>query len=98
MEMLGVTIPGTHLVKPGVISSGLAAQRLLDRGIDQDADNHRILRSSSDERSMSVGPQFRINVAQIERDHIGPGPNSRSSRLCTWSGIAAYQISTSRPI
>src|SRR6202040_2921139 len=71
MKMLGVTIPGTHLVKPGVISSGLAAQRLLDRGIDQDADDHRILRSRSDERSMSVGPQFRINIAQIERDHIG---------------------------
>src|SRR4051794_9112747 len=34
MKMLGVTIPGTHLVKPDVISSGLAAQRLLDRGID----------------------------------------------------------------
>src|SRR6516162_2963454 len=34
MKMLGVTIPGTHLVKPSVISSGLAAQRLLDRGID----------------------------------------------------------------
>ena len=27
MKMLGVTIPGTHLVKPSVISSGLAAQR-----------------------------------------------------------------------
>src|SRR5258708_9874008 len=34
MKMLGVTIPGTHLVKPGVIGSGLAAQRLLDRGIN----------------------------------------------------------------
>src|SRR5262245_62553201 len=34
MKMLGVAIPGTHLVKPGAISSGLAAQRLLDRGID----------------------------------------------------------------
>ena len=34
MKMLGVTIPGTHLVKPGAIASGLAAQRLLDRGID----------------------------------------------------------------
>src|SRR5215472_10869464 len=29
MKMLGVTIPGTHLEKPGAISSGLAAQRLL---------------------------------------------------------------------
>jgi hypothetical protein len=28
-----VTIPGTHLGQPGAISSGLAAQRLLDRGI-----------------------------------------------------------------
>src|SRR5215471_687734 len=71
MKMLGVTIPGTHLVKPGVISSGLAAQRLLDRGIDQDADDHRILRSRSDERSMSLGPQFRINIAEIGRDQIG---------------------------
>src|SRR5215475_4552513 len=34
MKMLGVTIPGTHLVKPGAISSGLTTQRLLDRGID----------------------------------------------------------------
>src|SRR6516164_1844259 len=34
MKMLGMTIPGTHLEKPGAISSGLAAQRLLDCGID----------------------------------------------------------------
>ena len=34
MKMLGVTKPGMHLVKPSAISSGLAAQRLLDRGID----------------------------------------------------------------
>src|SRR6516164_1939953 len=34
MKMLGVTIPGTHLEKPDPISSGLAAQRLLDCGID----------------------------------------------------------------
>ena len=34
MKVLGVTIPGTHLGKPDAISSGLAAQRLLDRGID----------------------------------------------------------------
>src|SRR4029077_6803219 len=71
MKMLGVTKPGPHLEKPGGISSGLADQRLLDGGITQDAADHRILRSRSDERSMSVGPQFRINVAQIGRDHIG---------------------------
>src|SRR5215470_2356708 len=56
MKMLGVAIPGTHLVKPAAISSGLAAQRLLDRGVDQDSDDHRVLRSRPDERSMSLGP------------------------------------------
>ena len=54
-----------------MISSNLAAQRLLDRGIDQDADDNRILCSRSDERRVHVGPHFRINVAQIGRDDIG---------------------------
>ena len=70
MKMCGVAVPGTHLVKPGALSSGLAAQRLLDRGIDQDADDHRILCSRSDERGVSVGPHFRIDVAQVRRDHV----------------------------
>jgi len=34
MKVLGVTIPGAYLGKPGAVSSGLAAQCLLDRGID----------------------------------------------------------------
>jgi hypothetical protein len=34
MKVLGVAIPGTHLEKPNAISSGLAAQRPLDRGVD----------------------------------------------------------------
>src|SRR5262245_514219 len=70
MKMLGVAIPWTHLVKPGAISSSRAAQRLLDRGIDQDADDHRILRSRSDERGMSGGPDLRINIAQIVCGHV----------------------------
>ena len=37
MEMLGVAIPGPHLGKPVAISSGLATQCLLNRGIDEDA-------------------------------------------------------------
>ena len=73
VKMLGVAIPGTHLVKPAVIRSGLAAQRLLDRGIDEDADDHRIPGSRSDERSMSSRPLFRINIAQIGRDQIVAG-------------------------
>ena len=62
MKMFGMTVPGTHLVKLAAISSGLAAQRLLDRGIHQNTDDHLILCSRSDERSMSVGPHLRINI------------------------------------
>src|ERR1700730_16497345 len=72
MKMLGVDIPGGRAVKPGVITSGRAAQRLLDRGIDQDAYDHRILPSRSDERSMSLGPQFRIRRSQSGPVHLGP--------------------------
>jgi hypothetical protein len=46
---------------------------------------------------MPAGPHFRIDVEQIERDHIGGQLNSRSSRFCTWLGIGVNQISTSRP-
>src|SRR5690242_4476837 len=70
MKMLGVTVPGANLVEPNAISSGLAAQRFLDRRIDQDTDDHRILCSRSYQRSVSPGPYIRINIAQITRDHI----------------------------
>src|SRR5262249_34803358 len=71
MKVLGVTIPGTHLEKPGAISSGVAAQRLLDRGIDQDAGDHWILRSGVNEFDVRMGPHFQIDVELIGRDHIG---------------------------
>src|SRR5262249_62359555 len=87
MKVLGVTIPRTHLEKPGAISSGLAAQRLLDRGIDQDAGDRWILRSGADEIGMPMGPHFRIDVEQIGCDTSVAEPNSRSSRLCT--GLAS---------
>src|SRR5262245_21649562 len=63
MKVLGVTVPGTHLEEPGAISAGLAAQCLLDRGIDQDANDRRILRSGADELGVRRGPHFRIDVA-----------------------------------
>src|SRR4051794_30475987 len=37
VEMIIVPPPGAHLVQEGAIISGLAAQRLLDRRIDEDA-------------------------------------------------------------
>ena len=71
MKMLGVTIPRTHLEKPGAIASCLATERLLDCGIDQNTDDGRILGSGSDELGMRMGPYLRIDVAQIGRDQIG---------------------------
>src|SRR5271170_8225244 len=54
MKMLGVAVPGPHLGKPAAISSGLAAQRLLDRGVDEDARDRRILRSGADDLNMRM--------------------------------------------
>src|SRR5262245_36491926 len=62
MKVLGVTIPGTHLEKPSAISAGLAAECLLDRGIDQDADDRRILRSDVDQFGVRRGPHVPIDV------------------------------------
>ena len=90
MKVLGVAIPGPHLGKPLAISSGLAAQRLLDRGIDEDAGDRRILRGNADKLGMRMGPHSGATTSMAE-------PNSRSSRLCTWSGIGVNQISASRP-
>ena len=70
MKVLGVAIPGPHLGKPCAISSGLAAQRLLDRGIDEDAGDRQILCSNADELGMRMGPHFRINVEQVGCDHF----------------------------
>ena len=82
MKVLGVAIPGTDLEKPsaisgaitgaisGAISASLAAQRLLYRGIDQDADDRRILCSGADELGMPMGPNLRIDVELIGRDHF----------------------------
>ena len=71
MKVLGVAIPGTHLEQPGAITSGLAAQRLFYRGIDQDADNRRILRCGPEDLGIFLVPHFRIDVELISRDQIG---------------------------
>ena len=46
---------------------------------------------------MLISPHFQIDIEHIGRDYVVTRPNSRSTRLCTWSGIGVNQISTSRP-
>src|SRR5579871_103318 len=43
MEMVVVAEPGSDLGKPAAVALGLAAQRLLDRGVDKDALHARLL-------------------------------------------------------
>ena len=43
VEMIVVPPIGPHLVQPGAVAAGLAAQRLLDRGVDEDALDLRVL-------------------------------------------------------
>ena len=43
VEMVVVSVIGPHLVEPASIIAGLAAQRLLDGGVDEDALDDRVL-------------------------------------------------------
>ena len=43
VEVLGVSPPRPHLLEPGAVRSGLAAHFLLDRRVDEDADDLGVL-------------------------------------------------------
>ena len=63
VKVLGVAIPRPHLGKPVAIRSGVAAQRLLDRSIDEDAGDRRSGRSGAKWASVCArGPHVRIDV------------------------------------
>src|SRR6516165_2933392 len=71
VEVFGMAVPRPNFLQPIAIRAGLAAQRLLDRGIDENACHRRILGGSADERSIGWRPDLRINIEQIRRDDIG---------------------------
>src|SRR5262249_29233802 len=84
MKVLGVAIPGTHLEQPGAITSGLAAQRLFYRGIDQDADNRRILRCGPEDLGFLLFPRFAIDAELIARDQLGGRAELPFLRFLHW--------------
>src|ERR1700756_5104780 len=71
VEVLGMAIPWPHFLQPIPIRAGLAAQRLLDRGIDEDASHCWIPGGGADQRGISWRPDLRINIELIGRDDIG---------------------------
>ena len=60
-----------HLVEPGAIVAGLAAKRLLDRGIDEDALDLGLLGRCLDQRRVRRSPDMGIDILAVGRDHHG---------------------------
>ena len=98
VEMIVVPVIGPHLVEPASIIAGLAAQRLLDGGVDEDALDKESLAAAlmicvcvgvHTSGSTSLRSAATIMVADI---------SSRSRRVSSRSGIGVSQMSASRPI
>src|SRR5665213_2666887 len=65
MEMIVVAPERPHLGAPAAIAFGLAAQRLLDRRIDEDALHPRLQRRVADDRELPRRPDMRIDVEPV---------------------------------
>src|ERR1700677_4675994 len=65
VEMIIVPPPRPHLGEPAAIRTGLAAQRLLDRRIDENALNVRVFGRGANELGARVRPNLGIDVETI---------------------------------
>ena len=73
MEMVVVPPIGAHRVQPGAVARGVAAQRFLDRRIDEDALHLPILRRRLDHVEVILRPHRRVDVEPIRPHDIGGG-------------------------
>src|SRR5579862_10042845 len=69
MKMIVVAPVRSDLGKPAAIVLSLTAQRLLDRGIDEDALDIRLLRGIANDGQMLRGPGMRIDVEPVGAHH-----------------------------
>ena len=97
MEVIVVAVHRPHLMEPAAVALGFAAQRFLDRGIDEDALHARFLRRRADHREMARRPGARIDIEPIGATIMTADVSSRSSRDNRRSGIGVSQISASSP-
>src|SRR5947208_16668136 len=65
VEVIVVSIHRPDLRQPAAVAAGIAAQRLLDRGVDEDALDLGILRGGLDYFLMSFAPDLRIDIEPI---------------------------------
>src|SRR5467141_3634345 len=73
MEVVVVAVHRPHVMEPAAVALGFAAQRLLDRGIDEDALHARFLRRRADHREMARRPGARIDIEPVGAHHHDRG-------------------------
>ena len=73
VEVIVVPPPRPHLLEPGAVRARLAAQRHLDRRVDEDALHLGVRGGRLDHVEMARRPQFRIDVAPAVGDDHGRG-------------------------
>ena len=91
---------GRTLRQPGAVGAGLAAERLLDRRIDEDARHLGLLAARGFRSAMCCRrPDERVDVEPVRTHHVRSptSPRARSAQSRR-SGIGVSQISASRPI
>ena len=73
MEVIVVAVHRPNLMEPTAVAPGFAAQRFLDRGVDEDALHARLLRGGADHREMARRPGARIDVEPVGTYHHDRG-------------------------
>src|SRR5262249_18392158 len=71
VEMIVVSKPWANLLKPAAVAPGLAAQRLLDRGVDQESLHARRLRRVANDREMSWCKHPGVDIEPVVAHHHG---------------------------
>ena len=98
VEMKVVSPPRLHLAEPGSVAAGVAAERLLDRRVDEDALDLRVLRRRLDHlRRASASRPSGSTSLRFGATTMVADISSRSSGVSSRSGIGVSQMSASSP-
>src|SRR5439155_18513808 len=71
MKMVIMSPPGANALQPGALGSGLAAQRALDGGVDEDTFDLGPAREGFEQAAVLRPPHRRVDVSAIRRHDIG---------------------------
>ncbi len=73
VKVIVVAIPRSDLTEPAAVAGGVAAKRLLDRGVDKDALDARFLGGGAQHHEMAGRKNFRVDVEAIVTHHHDGG-------------------------